>query len=167
AGNVNYSNLYYGYTKSAPIPVWTYPPLLVGFYFHNTILASLIILGFGAWFIGWAGTLFLSSTRVIFAAAFDRILPERVADVSENRHVPVWALILMLAPSLAVSAFYAYWLTFRTYVLDAVLVIAVTFFGTAIAAMVLPWRKKHLYENSAIAKYKVGGFPLITITGGL
>ena len=41
----------------------------------------------------WAGTLFLSSTRVIFAAAFDRILPEKVADVSERKHVPVWALI--------------------------------------------------------------------------
>jgi basic amino acid/polyamine antiporter, APA family len=167
AGNVNFINYFYGYTTSNTIPVWTYPPLMVGFFFKNSVVSAIIVLLFGAWFLGWAGTLFLSSTRVIFAAAFDRILPERVADVSEKRHVPVWALILMLAPSLAVSAFYAYWLTFRTYVLDAVLVIAVTFFGTAIAAMVLPWRKKHLYENSAIAKYKVGGFPLITITGGL
>ena len=122
---------------------------------------------FGAWFLGWAGTLFLSSTRVIFAAAFDRILPERVADVSEKRHVPVMALVLMLVPSLIVSGFYAYWLTFRTFILDATLVIAVTFFGTAIAATILPWRKKHLYENSAIARYKVAGIPLISISGFL
>ncbi|MGZ4115710.1 MAG: hypothetical protein ACXVQU_05205 [Actinomycetota bacterium] len=54
-----------------------------------------IVLMFGAWFLGWAGTLFLSSTRVIFGAAFDRILPERVADVSEKRHVSIWALVLM------------------------------------------------------------------------
>ena len=104
---------------------------------------------FGAWFLGWAGTLFLSSTRVIFAAAFDRILPERVADVSEKRHVPVWALVLMLVPSLIVSAFYAYTAKFATYILDATLVIAVTFFGTAIAAMILPWRKKQLYRELA------------------
>ena len=32
---------------------------------------------FRAWFLGWSGTLFLSSTRMIFAAAFDRILPEQ------------------------------------------------------------------------------------------
>src|SRR5439155_22844767 len=42
---------------------------------------------------------------------------------------------------------------------------AVTFFGTAIAAMILPWRKKQLYQNSAIARYKVAGIPLVTISG--
>ena len=31
---------------------------------------------FGVWFLGWSGTLFLSSTRMIFAAAFDRVLPD-------------------------------------------------------------------------------------------
>jgi APA family basic amino acid/polyamine antiporter len=108
---------------------------------------------------------FLSSTRVIFAAAFDRIVPEKVADVSEKRHVPVWALVLMLVPSVGVTALYAYTSNFATYILDATLVIAVTFFGTAIAAIILPWRKKHLYENSPIARYKVAGIPLITVTG--
>jgi APA family basic amino acid/polyamine antiporter len=165
AANLNYWNVVYGYIPKAPMPVWSYPPLLVGMYFHNTIIAALLILVFGAWFLGWAGTLFLSSTRVIFAAAFDRILPEKVADVSEKRHVPVWGLILMLVPSLIVSAFYAYTSKFATYILDATLVIAVTFLGTAIAAMVLPWRKKQLYEDSAIARYKVAGIPVITITG--
>jgi amino acid transporter len=167
AGNLNFINLYYGFSTSAPIPVWTYPPLLIGMYFHNTAIATVLVLVFGAWFIGWAGTLFLSSTRVIFAAAFDRILPERVADVSEKRHVPVWALVLMLVPAVVVSAFYAYSFTFRTYTLDATLVIAMTFFGTSIAAMILPWRKKSLYQNSAIAKYKIGGIPLITVTGAI
>ena len=127
----------------------------------------MIILAFGAWFLGWAGTLFLSSTRVIFAAAFDRILPEKVADVSERRHVPVWALILMLVPALIVSAFYAYTSTFRTWILDATLVIAVTFLGSAVAAMILPWRKKRLYESSPMARYKVAGIPLITVAGFL
>jgi basic amino acid/polyamine antiporter, APA family len=125
----------------------------------------LVILAFGAWFLGWAGTLFLSSTRVIFAAAFDRILPEKVADVSERRHVPVWALILMLVPALVVSAFYAYTSTFKMWILDATLVIAVTFFGSSVAAMILPWRKKRIYENSPMARYKVAGIPLITVTG--
>ena len=52
------------------------------------------------WFFGWVGTLFLSSTRVIFAAAFDRVLPDRAAEVSEKRKVPVYSLILMLLPAL-------------------------------------------------------------------
>ena len=60
------------------------------------------------WFFGWVGTLFLSSTRVIFAAAFDRILPDRAAEVSEKRKVPLYSLVLMLLPAVGLSALYAY-----------------------------------------------------------
>src|SRR5439155_1691673 len=49
--------------------------------------------------------------------------------------------------------------------LDATAVIAVTFLGTVIAAIILPWRRKDIYDASPIARYKVGGIPLITITG--
>ena len=164
AANLNYWGVVYGFSDAA-MPVWPYPPLLVGMWFHNSLIAGLLVLVFGAWFLGWAGTLFLSSTRVIFAAAFDRILPEKVADVSEKRHVPTWALILMLVPAIFVSAFYAYTSKFATFILDATLVIAITFFGTAIAAIILPWRKKELYANSPLARYKVAGIPLITISG--
>jgi hypothetical protein len=45
-------------------------------------------------------------------------------------------------------------------------VIAVTFLGSAIAAAVLPWRKKEIYNASPIAKYKVLGIPLITFAAG-
>ena len=166
AANLNYWATVYGFGDAA-IPIWSYPPLLASFYFHNEAVQAIIVLVFGAWFLGWAGTLFLSSTRVIFAAAFDRILPEKVADVSERRHVPYWALLLMLVPSIVVSWLYAYTSDFATFILDATLVIAVTFFGTSIAAMVLPYRKKRLYENSPIARYKVAGIPLITITGAI
>jgi basic amino acid/polyamine antiporter, APA family len=162
--NLNYWAVVYDF-GDATIPVWSYAPLLASFYFHSEVISALVILAFGAWFLGWAGTLFLSSTRVIFAAAFDRILPEKVADVSERRHVPVWALILMLVPALVVSAFYAYTSTFKMWILDATLVIAVTFFGSSVAAMILPWRKKRIYENSPMARYKVAGIPLITVTG--
>ncbi len=60
------------------------------------------------WFFGWVGTLFLSSTRVIFAAAFDRVLPDRAAEVSEKRKVPFYSLILMLLPAVGLGAIYAY-----------------------------------------------------------
>jgi len=164
AANLDYWDVVYGLGK-APIPVWPYPPLLVGMFFHNTLIAGFLVLLFGVWFLGWAGTLFLSSTRVIFAAAFDRVLPEKVADVSEKRHVPVWGLILMLVPAIVVSAMYAYTSKFATYILDATLVIAITFFGTAIAAIILPWRKKQLYQDSAISRYKILGIPAISVCG--
>jgi basic amino acid/polyamine antiporter, APA family len=163
----NASNATYWGVGDAQIPVWGFPPLLISFLIPTTFLKVVFLLIFGTWFLGWAGTLFLSSTRVIFAAAFDRILPEKASYVTEKRHVPVWGLVLMLAPSVVVSALYAYTTEFKTFILDAVLVIAITFFGTLIAAMILPWRKKELYENSPIARYKVAGVPAITITSAL
>jgi basic amino acid/polyamine antiporter, APA family len=169
AANSNWANWYYA-VEGAPTPVgqiWPYPVMLTGFYLHNQLFQVLLILIFSLWFIGWAGTLFLSSTRVIFAAAFDRILPEWAAKVSEKRHVPVNALALMLIPSVVVSWLYAYNSTFLKATLDATLVIAVTFLGSAIAASILPWRRKTLYENSPIARYKIGGVPLISAAGVL
>src|SRR5947207_5086591 len=148
-----------------PVPIWPYPVMFAGFLVNNHLFQALLIIVMGLWFFGWAGTLFLSSTRVIFAAAFDRVLPDWAANVSEKRHVPYWALALMLVPSIVVSALYAYNSTFLKATLDATLVIAVTFLGSAIAAIILPWRRKTLYANSAIARYKIGGVPLITAAG--
>jgi basic amino acid/polyamine antiporter, APA family len=167
SANMNYESAVFGSKVAPTIPVWAYPPLLVSFLIPTAFLRALFLLAFGAWFVGWAGTLFMSSTRVIFAAAFDRILPERAANVSEKRHVPVWGLILMLVPALVVSALYAYTAEFKTFVLDATLVIAVTFFGTLVAGAILPWRKRELYENSVVARYKIGPVPLITVASVL
>ena len=167
AANMNYWGAVYG-SKAAPtIPVWSFPPLLVSFLIPTAALRAIFLLVFATWFIGWAGTLFLSSTRVVFAAAFDRILPEKTSYVSERRHVPVWGLILMLVPSLVVSALYAYTSEFKTFVLDAVLVPAVSFFGTLIASMILPWRKRELFESSVVGRYRIAGVPVMAVTSGL
>src|SRR5437667_2816361 len=58
-----------------PVPIWPYPVMFAGFLVNNHLFQALLIIVMGLWFFGWAGTLFLSSTRVIFAAAFDRVLP--------------------------------------------------------------------------------------------
>ena len=113
------------------------------------------------WFFGWVGSVFLSSTRVVFAASFDRILPERVASISKNG-VPYWALALMLLPSIPLAALYAWSSSFASYTLDATLVIAITFLGTTVSAAILPWRKPEIYNASPIAKYRVLGLPMIT-----
>lgn len=155
------------YSSTPVIPIWGYPPLLVSFLIDNRIFQIGMVIVFGAWFLGWSGTLFLSSTRMIFAAAFDRVLPEAAARVSDERHVPWVALLLIMVPSVVVSAVYAYWTPFASYTLDASLVIAVMFFGTAIAATILPWWKPDLYQKSPIARYTVVGIPLISIGGAV
>jgi hypothetical protein len=72
----------------------------------------------------------------------------------------------MVVPGIGLAALYAYDDKFATYTLDATLVIAVTFLGSAVAAFILPWRKPEIYNASPIAKYKVLGIPLITFAAG-
>jgi amino acid transporter len=139
---------------------WPYPVTLASF-FVSPWLQFIVILLMSLWFFGWVGTVFLTASRVIFATAFDRILPEWAARVNK-RGVPYYAILIMLLPSLVISYFYAYNSTFTSWTLDATLVIAVTFVGSTVAAAILPWRKPEIYNASPIAKYRVLGLPLIT-----
>jgi APA family basic amino acid/polyamine antiporter len=160
-------NYRWGYTDQAPpLPIWPYPALLAVFMTPSRIIQFIVVLAMSAWWFGWSGTVFLSSTRVIFAAAFDRLLPEKVAEVEPRTRTPIYALLLMVVPSLLVSALFAWNVfDFQTLTLCSTLVIAVTYLGSTIAAILLPYIKPDLYNASPIAKYKIFGIPLITVAG--
>src|SRR5438552_502256 len=130
------------WSATAPVGGWPYPVMYAGWLVNNHLLQALIILVMGLWFFGWAGTLFLSSTRVIFAAAFDRVLPACAANISSKRRVPYGSLALMIIPSIVISAIYAFKPSFTSVFLDATAVLALTFFATVVAAIILPWRRK-------------------------
>jgi basic amino acid/polyamine antiporter, APA family len=149
----------------AALPVFPYPVLMAGWLVHNTAFQIILLLLMSLWFFGWVGTLFLSSTRVIFAAAFDRVLPDAAAQVSEKRRVPVASLVLMLLPAVGLGAVYAFNSTFASYTLDATLVIAVTYLFSAIAVVVLPLRKPDLWFASPASKMKVLGVPIVPVAG--
>jgi basic amino acid/polyamine antiporter, APA family len=146
------------------LPIFPYPVLLASWIIHNTVLQVVLLLLMSLWFFGWVGTLFLSSTRVIFAAAFDRVLPDAAAQVSEKRRVPFYSLILMLLPAVGLGALYAYNTTFHSYTLDATLVIAVTYLGSAVAVVLLPLRKPDLWAASPASKIKLG-VPVVPAAG--
>jgi basic amino acid/polyamine antiporter, APA family len=145
-----------------PLGIFPYPGLLTSFLMDGAFWQFLLVGLLSLWFFGWVGTVFLSSTRVVFAAAFDRVLPEAAAKVSGNG-VPWVAILLMLIPSIPISYFYAYNSDFYSWTLAATQVIAITFAGSAIAAAIFPWRRPDIYNASPIARYKVAGLPVITV----
>jgi basic amino acid/polyamine antiporter, APA family len=170
AANASYWNSIFAVAgaPAPPVAIWPYPVMLAGWLVGNHLFQALLIVVMGLWFFGWAGTLFLSSTRVIFAAAFDRVLPEWAANISAKRRVPYGSLILMIVPSLVVSALWAYGGTgLQGIFLWATGVIAITFLGTVVAAAILPWRRKDIFENSPISRFRIAGIPVITITGAV
>jgi len=160
-------NYAWGFTTEPPaLPIWPYPALFASFLSSSRVLQFIVVALMSLWWFGWSGTVFLSSTRVIFAAAFDRLLPEKVAEVDARTGTPIYALLLMVLPSIVISYLFAYNIAnFRSLTLASTLVIAVTYLGTTIAAIVLPYRKPELYRASPIAKYNVFGIPLITVAG--
>jgi basic amino acid/polyamine antiporter, APA family len=153
------------YNATPQFGIWPYPFMFAGWLVHNAVFQVILILALSLWFFGWVGTLFLSSTRVIFAAAFDRVLPDRAAEVSEKRKVPIYSLVLMLFPAALLSAVYAYSGSFRNYFLDATLVIAVTYLFSAIAVVILPWRRPELWASSPASRFKFLGVPIVLASG--
>ena len=150
------------WSGEGPLGIFPYPGLLASFLMDGAFWQFLLVGLLSLWFFGWVGTVFLSSTRVVFAAAFDRVLPEAAAKVS-GKGVPWVAILLMLIPSIPISYFYAYNSDFYSWTLAATQVIAITFAGSAIAAAIFPWRRPDVYNASPIARYKVAGLPVITV----
>jgi amino acid transporter len=171
ANGAFWSNVFYG--TDVPIPVWPYPVQFATFLTPSRLLQIVVVFLVGMWWFGWSGTVFLSSTRVIFAAALDRMLPEWVSKIMPGTKTPVNALLLMVIPSVVISILYAYNIfSFQTIPLDATLVIAITFFGTTLAAILLPWRQKEIFEGSPVARYVLPSWVswvimiLFTVTAG-
>ena len=127
ANGAFWSNVFYG--TDVPIPVWPYPVQFATFMTSSKLLQLMVPLP------GWdvvvaAGPVrcAFSSTRVIFAAALDRMLPEWVSKIEPRTRTPINALLLMVIPSVIISILYAFNIVnFQSIVLDATLVIAVTF----------------------------------------
>jgi basic amino acid/polyamine antiporter, APA family len=157
------SNSYWGGTS--PLPDYPAPVMFAAWLVDSPVVQFLVITAAGMLVLSWYGSVFLSSSRMIFAAAFDRVLPEWAASVSARTHVPYVALACMAVPSVLVSALYAYWGGFATYTLDATLVIAITYLGTTLAGIIMPWRLRRAYEASPVAGLRIGPLPLVSAAG--
>ena len=162
-----YMGVLYGYVKATPHGGdYLSPTAMIAWIVNNSALQVILIAAISLIVFGWWGTVFLSSTRMIFASAFDRILPEAAAKVTSGG-VPWVALLLMAIPSTIVSALYAYQTTFVQLTYDATIVIAVMFLGSGLAFMIMPWRVKSIWDASALPKAKIFGIPWMAIVAAL
>src|SRR5260370_5916576 len=126
------------YAGTAPVGTWPYPVMFAGWLVNNHLFQALLILVMGLWFFGWAGTLFLSSTPVIFAAPFHPVLPAWAANISAKRRVPYGSLGLMIVPSILISAIVSYVPKFHSGFIDATPDLALPFPSPLVAPRILP-----------------------------
>jgi basic amino acid/polyamine antiporter, APA family len=150
------------------------PTAMISWIVPNAAFQIVLIAAVSLLLFGWFGTLFLSSTRMIFAAAFDRILPEGAARVTSSG-VPVIALLLMTIPSIIVAALYAYapidattgYTIVKVFTLDATFGIIIMFMFTGLAFMVMKWRAASIWDASSLPKGGLGGVPWMAVIAAI
>lgn len=110
---------------------------------------------------------FLIATRSLFAWSFDRIIPDRVSEVSDRTHSPLWANGTVLVIALIFLALTVFGpAEFYTVLFTAGAAEFLTFIVLAIAAAIFPYRRPDLYEASPINR-RWAGIPVITVAGVL
>jgi amino acid transporter len=104
----------------------------------------------------------------MFAMSFDRMLPSALASVKTRFATPLYALVTCFIGSMIMGYLY-YYTVFARYTLDMPLAVVSLFLAVCFAGIVFPYikRTRAMYEASPVAKYKIGGAPLITVAGVL
>jgi amino acid transporter len=105
-------------------------------------------------------------TRVLFALAFDRLLPISLAKVSERNAVPTNAIIVALIGGI-VFAILASFLNLANIVANLALFVALIIVAGSVAATALPFRRPDLLLKPGTTELsKVAGIPIPAFWGG-
>jgi basic amino acid/polyamine antiporter, APA family len=104
--------------------------------------------------------------RTVFAWAFDRLLPEKLADVGERRHSPVPAILTVMFLVTVMLVWSVLATTFQTWLALGVLAGVVCVWIVSVAAFTFPERRPDLYQSSP-ANIKLGGIPVLKIVAPL
>lgn len=120
----------------------------------------------------------ITASRLLFAMAFDRILPTKLAEVSERFHSPTWAVIATAVIALigcasesgVFSAGQPWYIGHGVELIFSTGVAATDFWDgifftlMALAALLFPYVKKDIYEKAPF-KPVLGGIPLVALVG--
>ncbi|HYB07633.1 MAG TPA: APC family permease [Nitrososphaerales archaeon] len=117
----------------------------------------------------WIPTVFefpaviISQTRYLFAWAFDRILPDRFASVSDRFHTPIFATVLVLIGGIIGSGLMAVLPNPAEFAVVTFSIFSFGFIIPALAAIVFPYVRKDMFEaNFSTKKF---GLPLLSWLG--
>ena len=111
---------------------------------------------------------FLLASRVMFALAFDRLLPERLATVNPRSHSPTFAVFATAIGAVALVVAGNYGSGILPIFGNLILVLFALFCITSLVAMVVPYRRPDLYN--AAPKIFAGRWlklPPLTVLGAI
>ena len=130
------------------------------------VLTFLIVGSFLFWSLpAMVGNVY-QPVRAVFAWSFDRLLPEKLANVNPRTHSPVPAILTVMGLVTAMLIWSVSATTFATWLALGVLAGVVCIVIVALAAFTFPSRRKDLYNNSP-ANQKFLGIPVLRIVSPL
>jgi amino acid transporter len=122
-------------------------------------------ISFALWTYAWLPIYILTATRNLLAWALDGLLPNKISEVDERTHSPLYAILFSSVLGIMFLWLYAYDAAFST-ISGFFGQVCGTFVLTSIAAVVFPYTQKDMFEGSPVA-WRVGGLPLLSILGVL
>jgi amino acid transporter len=136
--------------------------VLAGILTSNVLLAVVIMATFVAWIWFWVPAELAYTTRTMIAWSFDRVAPDRLGHVSERFHTPVVAIGLSTAGAIVFMWLIAY----RNIAFLSLIEALVVVWGAAmLAAILFPRSRRALFDASPAAGSRLGGMPLMAVTG--
>ncbi len=160
------SLVYLGFnTTNSPLPFAPYLPSLVRFLSIPSFLQIFVVACFVFSVLWWTPTGFLIATRNLFAWSFDRIAPMGVAEVNERFHTPVRAIIIVAVWVELLNILNIYF-GLSALLINVIAVMALAFIAVAVSAIVMPYTRRHLFEDApAMVRTRLAGIPVLTIVG--
>lgn len=149
----------------AGIPVAPVLNFFVGIMTGSTVLNVIMGISFILWNVLLLFVIAMICTRNIFAWSFDGVAPRQLATVSERTHAPWVAAILITVIAVVLLALYVF-TSFFTIVVNYIVIFSIAFWMASFAAILLPYRRRDLFEQAPEAvKRKIGGIPVMTLLG--
>jgi basic amino acid/polyamine antiporter, APA family len=162
------SGYWYGVPEATIAGNYMFPNLMAMGFTGSWIVVLLIGVGFILNSFQIVCNCYIGTTRIMVAQGLDGLLPDWFARVHPRWKTPVNAHIAYFIAALPViwafnkiGDWSTKWALGVTFANGAVMVLS------ALAAALLPYRARQLYEASPGAKYKVGETPMVTIVGVL
>jgi len=170
----NYSWLYYnnadklqgllGVTPAAPSI-----PFYAALIFGSAAMSIVLGIGYFLWYLNTSMVIWMAGVRGMFAMAFDRMLPTKLAEVN-RRGAPTWANHLIGIFAL-IGVFVGLGDSLGVQLSATMLAIedfTLLFFiwPLGLAAMFLPYTRPDLFEKSTF-QHKIFGIPWVTVLGAI
>ncbi|MGI0090710.1 MAG: hypothetical protein ACREBS_03285, partial [Nitrososphaerales archaeon] len=159
---------YSGGSAANPLAAFYTPyyPALIASISSSPLVWTLILVGLTFGIFQVILIVYFASTRIMLASSIDRVLPQKISYVNQRTHSPLVALLISALGSEVFLYLIIYQSSLLSYFDTAGLATQIAYILISVTAILFPFRKRDIFENSPAGKYMIGGkIPLISVLG--